>query len=322
MRDPKAEEQDGRGRFAVRPGEIPVRGWRDVLLRVKGQIAEDNLSVVAAGVAFYAMLAVFPALAALVSGYGLVANPADVQQQLSAVAGVLPAEAYSLLDKQLTAIVTKPQSALSLAAVAAILFALWSAAKGVKALIVALNIVYDETEKRGFLKLNAVAVCLTAGGIVFIGLALASVVVLPVVLEALGLGGIAETLIRLLRWPLLAAVVYIALTVLYRFGPNRTEAQWKWVSWGAILATALWLAASALFSFYVASFGNYNETYGSIGAVVVLLMWFYIGAYIVLLGAELNSEMEHQTRMDTTVARGRPMGQRGAYVADTLGKTP
>ncbi len=311
-----------RGRAATQPSQIPPKGWRDILLRVKGEVSQDNVSIVSAGVAFYALLAIFPALAALVSIYGLWADPSQVQQQLATVNTLLPGQAQGILNSQLGKVTEHANTALSLGAIGGVLLALWSATKGTKALITALNIVYDEEEKRSFLKLNAVALGLTLGAILFAVIGSALIVALPALLGYFGLQEHARLWIAGLRWPLLALAVIVALAVLYRYGPSRDEPRWHWVSWGAIAATVLWLLGSALFSFYVSHFGSYNETYGSLGAVIILLMWFYLTAFVVLLGAELNAEMEHQTGEDTTEGEPQPMGKRDAYVADTVGKTP
>lgn len=183
----------------------------------------------------------------------------------------------------------------------------------------ALNLVYGEREKRGLIKFNVLALSLTAAAILFGAISLGLVVALPAVLGQFGLGESVQDLIAISRWPLLAAAVMGGLAILYRFGPSRANARWQWASWGAVAATVLWLAGSFLFSLYVARFSSYNETYGSMGAVVILLMWFFVSAYVVLLGAELNAEMEHQTMSDTTTGEPKSMGKRGAYVADTLG---
>ena len=199
-----------------------------------------------------------------------------------------------------------------------LLAALWSANKGMKALITALNIVYDEDERRRFLRLNLFALALTLFMVILGVIAIGAVVAVPILLSFLGLGSVAEALMQWLRWPLLAAVLLFALAVIYRYGPSRRRARWKWVSWGAVIAVLLWLVASGLFSFYVANFGAYNATYGSIGAVIIMLMWLFISAFVILLGAQVNAEMERQTAMDTTYRGEQPMGQRGAFVADHL----
>ncbi|MFA7094958.1 MAG: YihY/virulence factor BrkB family protein [Gammaproteobacteria bacterium] len=314
------QEEIERGRLAERPQEIPARGWRDIALRAKDKVSATNLSLAAAGVAFYGLLSIFPALAAGVSIYGLVADPVSIEQQISTLSGVLPKEALGIITGQLHRIAATSSNALSVGLVISVLFALWSASSGVKALMTALNVTYDEPEKRGFLRLNATALLLTLGAIVFAVLSLGLVVALPALLGSLGLGDVARIAVSVLRWPLLAGAVMIGLAVLYRYAPSRDEPRWSWVSPGAILATVLWIIVSGLFSFYVSNFGNYNETYGSIGAVVILLMWLYLTAFIVLVSAALNAEMEHQTEADTTEGAPRPMGARSARMADTLGK--
>jgi membrane protein len=315
-------EERRRGRESSRPTEIPRPGWRDILIRTKNEIDADNVDLVAAGVAFYGLLAIFPGLAALISLYGLAFDPAQVQEQIASVAGIIPEGARAILDEQLTRLAGQRVDALSLGALFGTLLALWSAGKGTKAFITAMNVAYDERERRGFFKLNLVALAFTLFVLVLAMLAVLAVVALPAILDSLGLGSGAQTLISILRWPLLAAVFVLALALLYRFGPSRHPAQWKWITWGSVAATVLWLVASALFSLYVSNFEDYNKTYGSIGAAVGMMMWFWLSAYIIILGAELNSEMERQTRVDTTTGTPKPLGQRGAYAADTVGEKP
>jgi membrane protein len=305
-----------RGRSADRPTQIPGRGWRDIVMRVKDEISEDNIGLVAAGVAFYALLAVFPAIAALVAIYGLLMSPETVQSQVQALSGMVPDAAMSIIEQQLNSLAQTAPSRLSIAAVVSVLLALWSATKGTKAMMTALDIAYDEDEDRGFIKLNAVALLLTVGAILGTVITLALIVAVPALLGNIGLGSLGQWLVSILRWPLLLILVMIGLAVLYRYGPSRDRPRWRWVSWGAAGAVVLWIGASLLFSWYVSNFGSYNETYGSIGAVIILLLWFYISAYVFLLGAEVNSEMEHQTARDSTVGPERPMGRRGAYAAD------
>jgi membrane protein len=319
---PSDNGQEGRGRDATTPRQIPRPGWRDIALRVKEKVGKDNVSIVAAGVAFYALMAIFPALIALISLYGWFADPMQVEQQTAFLAGVLPQNVQSLLSTQMKDIARHAESTLGIGALAGFLVTLWSASKGIKTLFTALNIAYDEEEKRGFISLNALALVMTLGALVFGIITLALVAVLPALLGQLGLQAIARVAVSLVRWPLLAVAVIVALAVLYRYGPSRDQPQWTWVSGGAIVATVLWLVASILFSVYVANFGSYNQTYGSLGAVVVLLTWLYLSAFIVLMGAELNSEMEHQTTQDTTRGAEQPMGQRGAQKADTVGESP
>ena len=288
-------------------------------MRTKEEMKKDNLSMIAAGVAFYIFLGIIPALAALVSIYGLVADPATIQAQVESMAGLLPPDVIQIVDEQMTRISEESTKA-SWGAALGILLALWSGAKATKALIMALNIAYEEEETRGFVRLNLIALGLTLAGVVAIIIAVGLIVAIPILLRSMGLGSVAETLVNVLRWPLLAAFAMAAIATLYRYAPDRDPAQWKWVTWGSVGATVLWLAVSAGFSYYVSSFGNYNKTYGSLGAVVVLLLWFLISAYVVLLGAEVNSEMEHQTARDTTTDPPKPRGQRDAYVADHVGE--
>ncbi len=310
---------DPRGREASRPSEIPRRGWKDILLRLKEQIAEDNLFFIAAGVAFYAFLAIFPGIAAMVSIFGLVADPADVEEWIGAASAVLPPDALALIREQVHSIVSTPAESLGLSLAISILLALWSATAGVKALMTALNIAYEEREHRGFLKYYATAIGLTVGAIVFALLALALVAAVPPLLQQLALPSALEKLLGLALWVILGGTFIAGLGVLYRYAPSRERPQWRWVSWGAVVATILWLAGSVSFSLYVANFGDYNKTYGALAAIVILLTWFYLTALVVLIGAELNAEMEHQTRVDSTEGQPKPMGHRGAKMADTLG---
>jgi membrane protein len=316
-----ATADEARGRRAERPREIPKAGWRDILLRTKNELSDDHVSMIAAGVAFYGLLAIFPMIAALISTWALIFDPQQIAQQIEQISGYLP-EAGSIVKNQATKIASGTGTGVSIAAIGGILFALYSASKGMKALIEGLNIIYDEEEERGFIKLNLVALGLTLGMIVILIVSLALIMAAPTLLGSLGLGSTVQTLVTWLRWPVLFAIVVVSLGVLYRFGPSRDEPQWQWVSWGAVIATVIWLIGSILFSIYVRNFGSYNETYGSLGAVVILLIWFWLSAFIVLMGAELNAEMEHQTARDTTRGPARPMGERGAQVADTVGASP
>ena len=310
-----------RGRRAERPSHIPRPGWRDILLRTWNEISDDHVSLIAAGVGFYGLLALFPAIAALISIWGLLFDPQQIEQQIETMSGFLPADAATIVRDQARTIAAG-SGGLSVAAAGGILLALYSAAKGMKALMEGLNIIYDEQEERGFIKLNLVALGLTLMMILAMLAALGAIIIVPVLLGAVGLGPVAETLVSLLRWPLLFAVALIILAIIYRYGPSRAQPRWRWVSWGAAVATVFWLLGSIAFSIYVQSFGSYNETYGSIGAVIILLMWFWLSAFSVLLGAELNAEMEHQTERDSTSGEPRPRGRRDAYVADHVGEVP
>ena len=308
-----------RGRRATTPGEISKAGWWDILMRTKDEIANDHVSMIAAGIAFYGLLALFPAIAAIVSTWGLLADPQQIEGQIAAISSALPGQAADIVKEQAARIASNTGGA-SLAAIGGLLITIYSASKGMKAVIEALNIIYDEEEGRGFVKLNVVVLGLTLMMVVVMIVALGMVAVVPALLGNLGLGGVAQTLIAWLRWPILCVVILGVLAVIYRYAPSRDEPRWRWVSWGAAIATLLWIVGSIAFSIYVRNFGSYNETYGSLGAVVILLMWFWLSAFIVLLGAELNAEMEHQTAEDTTKGKTMPRGERGAQMADTVGE--
>jgi membrane protein len=311
----------GRGRGAQSPTEIPAKGWWDIVWRVYGEVNDDRIQAVAAGVTFYALLALFPAIAAFVSLYGLFADPATISDQLSALGGFLPGGAIDVIGGQVQRLTANKTSALGFASLFGLAVSLWSANAGMKAIFDALNVAYDESEKRNFIWLNLWSLAFTLGAIVFIAAAFSAVVVLPVVLNFVGLGGVTEWLVRLGRWPALFAVILLGLSVLYRYGPSRDRAQWRWVTPGSLLAGFGWMAFSMLFSWYISNFGNYNETYGSLGAAIGLLTWVWLSTTIVLVGAELNAEIEHQTAEDTTDGPKQPLGQRGAEMADTVGRT-
>ena len=317
----QALREEGRGRTARSPLEMPLKGWKDVIFRVVSETLKDNLGLVSAGVAFYFLLAIFPTIAAFVSIYGLLYDPADAQQQVSSMMGLLPEDARKLMLTQMQALTGGSQKALGFGALISIVLAIVSAMRGTMAMMIALNIVYEERETRNFFKLRLIAFGLTIASVLFMIVALALIAALPAILQQFGFGSWVATAFSMARWPLLALLFVVILSAMYRLGPCRRKAQWRWVTTGSIAATLLWLGGSALFSWYVSGFGNYNETYGSLGAVVILLMWFYVTAYIILIGGELNSELEHQTGEDSTVGPDRPMGERGAHVADTLGKT-
>jgi membrane protein len=311
---------DGPGRHAEGPADIPATGWKDILWRVWGEVQKDRILAVAAGVTFYGLLAIFPAIAALVSLYGLVADPADISAHLQALSGFLPAGALDIVREQVERVASQGGGTLGLKLGFSLLISLWSANSGMKAIFDALNVAYGETEKRSFIKLNAMSLlftlCALIGGIV----ALIAVVVVPLVLDMLGLGAVAATLISVLRWPLVLLIVLFALAVLYRYGPSRDEPQWRWVSWGSAFAAIGWLVVSLLFSWYVANFGSYDKTYGSLGAAIGFMTWIWLSTTVILIGAELNAEMEHQTAKDTTAGRPKPLGGRGAAMADTVGQ--
>jgi membrane protein len=306
------------GTQADSPAEIPARGWRQVLRRAIRQSQQDNISLLAAGVAFFGFLALFPALIALVTLVGLVADPGQITQQVESFTAGLPQATRQLISDQLTSITHSSGGTLTVGLVISLLVALWSASSGTSSLMTAVNIAYKEKETRGFLKLRAVALLLTLGTVVFLALTLALIAIVPVVLQAMPLGPLGTVLAQLVRWALLIALIIVGLAVLYRVAPDRDPAKFRWVTVGSAVAAVLWLLGSAGFSLYVNFFGNYNKTYGALTGVIVLLLWLYLTCYIVLLGAEINAEAELQTARDSTVGKPEPMGQRGAVVADTM----
>jgi membrane protein len=313
--------ETGRGRRADAPTRIPWRGWKDVLWRTYQQISADRLALIAAGVVFYAMLAVVPAITALVSLYGLFAKASGINEHLNFLAGVMPKGAYDLISEQILRIAANSDGKLTFAFIVSLGLAIWSANAGMKAIFDALNVVYDEDEKRSFIKLNLISLGFTLGAVVVLLLAIGSVVVLPLVLAYLGFAAEQQAgFLPLLRWPALFVVVVLGLELLYRYGPSREPAKWRWVSVGSVFAALAWIAVSVAFSWYLSRFADYNATYGSLGAVIGLMMWLWISTLVVLVGAELNSELEHQTARDSTTGTAKPLGARGAVMADTVGE--
>jgi membrane protein len=313
-------EPDNRahGHHVDHPAEIPAKRWRDILLRMKVQLETNRLSITAAGIAFFAFLAIFPALAALVSLYGLFADPMRVQNQLATVQSIMPYEAYTIIENQLEKIVTQPQASLGLGFLGGLLLTLFSANKGVITMIGAMNMVYEHQETRGFFKLNLLSLFYTFVMILMIVISIIFIVIAPAILAFLPLPSSVEALIKYLPWPFLALMIILLLNFTYCFFPNRRRAKWRWITYGSAIASGVWLLASALFSFYASNFGNFNETYGSVGAVVVMMIWFYISAFIVLLGGTLNAAMEHQAAAGST--RGMPNlpGKKETSMADEM----
>ena len=288
-------------------------------MRVKKEVGSDNVSLVAGGLAMYALLAVFPGLAAAVSIYGLFATPKDVIEHLHIFTGVLPPGAWEIFQTQLQGVVARQQSTLSAAAAAGLLVSFWSARSGMAALITATNIAYSEREKRGFFRQILRSLGFTVGVLAALMVMLLLGVAVPLAVEALSASSGVEIAIAVLRWVLLWLIAVAGLAIIYRYAPSRHHARWIWVTWGSAIAATLWIASSIVFSVYVRTFGTYGKTYGALGGVIALLMWFYLSSFVVVLGAEINAEMERQTRKDTTEGPQAPMGQRGAYAADTVG---
>ncbi|MBB4657514.1 YihY/virulence factor BrkB family protein [Parvularcula dongshanensis] len=308
-----------RGRQASRPWDVPPLGWKDTLLRTKSEIKNDHVSLIAAGGAFFSLLALFPAVAAVVAIWGLIADPAEIVRQLDGFTSALPQEAADIIHSQARQAAEDGSGAL-LTAILAIALGIWSASKGMNAVIEGVNIAYDEEDDRGFIKKTLLRLVLTIGAIIGVVLAIGLVVVLPAVLKAVGLSGAVEFLIGVLKWAVLLAGAALAFAVLYRYAAARDEPRWAWVTPGAIVGVVLWLIGSIAFSVYVSNFASYNETYGTIGGAVILLMWLYLTCFVVLLGAEINAEVERQTKKDTTEGSRQPLGRRGAHAANTVGE--
>ncbi len=316
---PVGEIEMSRGRTAAHPHQIPAGGWKDIALRTKDEIERDHVGLIAAGVAFYGLLAIFPGIAAVMAIGGLVTEPSMLVDQLDRLAAIMPQQAADIILSQAREVAGSREDGLGLAAAVGILLALWSASKGVSSLMEGLNVAYDEEETRGFFAKTLTKLGLTVGLVVGLLLCIAIAVGLPVILAVLPGDTLTEALVTVLRWPLILLIATAGLAVLYRFGPARSDAKWRWLTPGAGVACVLWVLGSLAFAFYVRNFASYNETFGTLGGVVVLLMWMWLSAFIVLLGAELDSEMEAQTRRDTTTGPEEPMGSRGAVKADTLG---
>jgi membrane protein len=304
------------GRTAHQPLHIPWRGWKQVLRRTFREVSSDRVSLIAAGCAFWATLSLFPALSMLVSLYGLVFDPQTVEPQLENIRHLLPAPAFELISERVRTLVSHPSSTLGASLLISTAIALWSASTGTKSLLSALNLAYEEEERRSFLRFQAVGLLMTLCAILGAILGLAILVLLPAVISFVGLSAHHQGLLQFGSVAVLIGFVLLALSLLYRFGPCRRAARWHWITPGSLVATLLWLVASVLFSFYVQHLSSYDATYGPLGAVAGIMMWFWVTAYVVLLGAELNAELELQTAEDTTSGGPRPMGERGAFVAD------
>ena len=311
-------EGHAKGRYARVPRQLPLKAWGAILKRFGLSFLDDHLSLVAAGVAYWSLLALFPALALFVSLYGLFADAGTAADQARSLATFLPADATQFLYDEMVRVAEAGNTGLGLGAVASFSLALWGSNRSMKAVFEALNIAYRERETRNLVKVNLLGLAFTVGFILFGVVTVVLVVVVPPVLEGFRLGRGIEATVSLLRWPILFVGMAVGTGLLYRFGPSRAPARLPWLSWGAGLAGLLWLGASALISWYAASFADFNKTYGSLGAVVVLQTWIWLTALVVIAGAKLNAEAEHQTRVDTTTGAPAPLGERGAYVADTI----
>ncbi|WEJ34048.1 YihY/virulence factor BrkB family protein [Devosia sp. SD17-2] len=313
--------QSGRGRNATAPTQIPPAGWRDICWRLFKAIAEDRILLTAAGVAFYVLLALVPTLNAFVSIYGLFNNPADAVGHLELLAGIVPPGALGIIREQLVRLTAESTERLGLTLLVSLAIALWSASAGVKAMFDAMNIAYHEKEKRSFLVFNGLALLFTLAGAVGAVLVAAVVIVMPLIIAYLpGGDGLAWT-VRVAAYAMMLAVISLALAALYRWGPSRQNAKWRWITPGTILAVLALGLTSIAFSWYVANFSDDNAAYGSLGAVIGLMTWLWISVTLVIVGAELNSEIEHQTAHDTTSGPAQQLGARGAHMADSVGET-
>ena len=303
------------------PEQIPVLGWKDICSRVLWSIPEDRILTTSGGVAFFALLAIFPAIATVVSLYGLFADASTIGAQLAMLAGVLPGGVLQLILDQIVQVTEKGAPTLSVAFTIGFFIAFWTANSGMAALFDALNVAYREKEKRSVGVLYATTFLFTLGAVGFVLAALVAVVIVPLFLKFVGAAAPVEQFIVLLRWPCLLVFMVLGLALIYRYGPSRQIAKYRWLTWGSIAATILWIAASMLFSSYVANFDSYNKTYGSLGAGVGFMSWIWLSVVIILLGAKLNAEIEHQTAKDTTEGAPRPLGRRGASMADHVGQS-
>ena len=329
LQDEAAPKSDGRKADASDPGEnragvdaeapqqIPAKGWWAVAKRAGTGFNDDRIMAEAASITFYGLLALFPALASLISIYGLFTDPSHLGDQLASLNGVVPGGGIDIIKQQVVALTSSGSKALGFGAIVGLLTSLWSANAGMKSLFDALNVVYHEHEKRGFVRLTLVSLTFTLGMIAFLILALLAVVALPIAFSSIGFGSVTDTLLDLGRWPVMLVALAGGLSLIYRYGPSRNIARWQWISWGAAAAAVVWVLVSAGFSFYVSHFGSYNKTYGSLGAVIGFMTWIWISSIVILMGAELNAELEQQTGHDSTVGPDKPQGERGAVKADT-----
>jgi membrane protein len=304
------------GRTARAPSQIPWAGWKQILVRAYKEVVSDQVSLMASGCAFWATLALFPAISMLVSLYGLVFDPRTVEPQLEIIRDFLPPAAFTLIDTRVHSLVASGTGTLGLSLAISLLLAFWTSSTGTKSLLSALNMAYDETEERSFVRFQLVGFAMTGAIVLGAILAIAILVFIPVVISFVGLSSHTKTLVNAASLAMLVVFVLASVSLLYRYGPSRHKARLEWITPGSLVATALWLLVSVLFSFYVAHIASYDATYGPLGAVAGVMMWFWVSAYAVLLGAELNAEIELQTTTDSTEGPPMPMGQRGAYVAD------
>jgi membrane protein len=317
----ESADPDPHGREAENPAEIPGKGWRDVLIRVCRNLGRDNTSLVAAGIGMSALLAVFPALAVIVSVYGMFASAQEVAGDLQPFVQLLPEAAGKFLTAELRGLTEPEHHVLGFGAATAALLALWNSRRGMAALMVATNIAYKQREGRRFWHKLALSLAFSCGAMLIFAIMLAVGVAVPLLLSAVDLGTGVTVALLVFRWLLLWTFAVLAFSLAYRYAPDRERLpKWRWVTFGSVIAATIWVLGSLAFSLYVQNFGTYGKTYGALGGVIVLLMWFYLMGFTIVLGAEINAELEHQTSVDTTEGPPAPMGQRGAYVADDVGR--
>ena len=309
------------GRSARKPGQIPFRGLADVAWRMYQRLLEENISHLCAGVAFYATLSIFPALAAVLTLYALFADPGNIATHFYLLADFFPTEIRTVFVDQFTELADQKDQSLGATFVFGLLLAVWLARRGMLALIHAITVAYKERESRSFIRITLFTYFLTLCAIIVVVMLIAGIIGIPVALQLLDLSLYATSIAVAVSWMLFIVTSMGSIGFLYRYAPPRTPARWRWLSTGAFFGTFTWFTVSIGFSVYVSQLGNFQQTYGTLSAAAVLLIWFYLSTYSIVIGALLNAELEHQTRCDTTVGPEKPMGSRGAHVADTLGKT-
>lgn len=313
-----------KGRDAETPAQIPAPGWKEILLRTWKEASKDNVSLVAAGVAFYGFLAMVPLLGATVLTYGLIATPQAVLHNVQSLATAMPRDVAKLIGDQLLNVVNTSGSKKGLGLIAALAVALWGARNAAGSIIIALNIAYEEEEKRSWWKVTLLSLTITAAAVLLAMIAAAAIGAMSALDRVLaGAGEVGIIAGKVVTYLLLAAFAAAAAATLYRYGPSRSWAKWKWITPGSAFFAVTWVLLTLGFGFYVEYFGKYNLTYGSLGGVVILVTWLYLSSLVLLFGAEFNSEIEHQTARDTTEnQREQPLGARGAWSADHVAAGP
>ncbi len=312
----KENKIKNRGHEAEKPYHIPLAGWVDIGKRVFSEIKKDHVQIVSAGVGFYFFLALFPTIVAAISVYSLVLETSRIQEQISRLSTILPDQAYGMIINILQPVLEQSKKEIGWGLTVSIAISLWSANRGTNALFEGVNIAYNELDQRNIIKKNLITLIFTLGAVVLGLISLLFIIFFPILIEKVGLPRQIEVILGWSRWVVLGIILILSLSMVYKIAPNRSNPRFAWVSPGAILGTIFWLAGSLLFSWYVKNFGSYDDLYGSFAAVIILMLWLFLTAFIVLMGAEINSEIEHQTMFDTTVGEQKPMGERGAYHAD------